>query len=186
MPEKDVLPDPPAPPPPPCPVGGTRALTPGEVALAQGVFGNAIDLARVTIRRRKWFPLQPKKVTMAPRGHIHFHPFGDAYCEDFSTAPLPAQGLLIHELVHVWQVQKRGGWFLITRRLPFSRYHYAIRPGWTLERYGIEQQAEIVRHAFVLSRGGRVPGAPGLETYRAILPPAFALSRSSPRHAPRA
>lgn len=162
----------------PCPVGGERRLTPGEVELARSVFGSAIDLARVTIRRRKWFPLQPKKTTMAPRGHIHFHPSGDHYCADFAIATLPRQGLLIHELVHVWQTQKRGGWFLLTHRHPLCRYHYAIRPGWKLEQYGIEQQAEIVRHAFELSRGGRVPGAPELAVYQAILPASFALARS--------
>jgi hypothetical protein len=26
-----------------CPVGGERRLTPGEIALARGVFGNAVD-----------------------------------------------------------------------------------------------------------------------------------------------
>jgi len=57
-------------------VGGERALTPGEVKLVASVFGTAIDYAAVTIRRRKWFPFQPRKVTMAPRGHLHFHPKG--------------------------------------------------------------------------------------------------------------
>ncbi len=56
------------------------------------------------------------------------------------------------------------------RRHPFCRYDYAIKPGWTLERYGIEQQAEIVKHAFLLARGASVAGAPPREVYRAILP----------------
>ena len=48
------------------------------------MFGDAIGYSEVTIRRRKWFPFQPRHVTMAPRGHIHFHPLGANYCDDFS------------------------------------------------------------------------------------------------------
>ncbi len=95
---------------------------------------------------------------MAPRGHLHFHPLGEAYCEDFGTASLTRQGLFIHEMTHVWQTQTRGDWYLVLNR-PFSRrYDYSLRPGWALERYGIEQQAEIVRHAFLLRNGMRLAG----------------------------
>ena len=129
------------------------------------MFGNAIDYNRVTIKRRKWFPFQPRRVTMAPRGHLHFHPHSKAYCDDFSTASLTRQGLFIHELVHVWQVQTKGRWYLVTRRMPWARYDYALKPGWGLERYGIEQQAEIVKHAFWLRNGMRVAGAPDVSAY---------------------
>lgn len=102
---------------------------------------------------------------MAPRGHIHFHPQSGSYCDDFSEASLNLQGHFIHEMVHVWQVQRRGQWHLILRR-PFSRrYDYSLKPGWTLERYGIEQQAEIVRHAFLLRNGGKVAGVEGKRAY---------------------
>ena len=156
--------------PPVCPVGGIRPLTPGEVALARSVFGAAIDYPRVTVRRRKFFPLHPRGVTMAPMGHLHFHPDAAHYCDDFSAAPLHAQAHFIHEMVHVWQAQTLGRWFLVLRRHPWCRYDYALKPGWTLERYGIEQQAEIVRHAFMLRKGVEVAGAPDLATYTAIMP----------------
>ncbi|QKG71570.1 vgr related protein [Erythrobacter mangrovi] len=139
-------------------MGGERPLTPGEVTLAKSVFGTAIDYARVTIRRRKWFPFQPRRITMAPRGHVHFHPLSENYCEDFSTADIFRQGLLIHELTHVWQVQTKGAWYLVTHRMPWARYDYCLKPGWHLERYGIEQQAEIVRHAFLLRNGIKLVG----------------------------
>jgi hypothetical protein len=142
----------------PCPIGGDRRLTKGEVALAKSIFGTAIDYDRVTIRRRKWFPFQPRKVTMAPRGHLYFHPRGDSYCEDFSAADIFSQGHLIHELTHVWQVQTRGDWFLLLHRMPWARYDYSFKPGWQLEKYGIEQQAEIVRHAFLLRNGVKLAG----------------------------
>ncbi len=102
---------------------------------------------------------------MAPRGHVHFHPRGTAYCDDFSRENTIRQGLLIHELTHVWQVQTRGKWFLLTRRMPWARYDYCLKPGWALERYGIEQQAEIVKHAFWLRNGVKIAGAPDAAAY---------------------
>lgn len=145
--------------------GGERRLTDGEVALARSIFGNAIDYARVTIRRRKFFPLQPRGTTMAPRGHLHFHPLGEAYCDDFSAVSLFRAGLFIHELTHVWQTQRRGEWYLLLHRHPLCRYSYTLKPGWGLGRYGIEQQAEIVRHAFLLRRGVRLAGVPDPAAY---------------------
>lgn len=151
-------------------IGGARPLRAGEVALARTMFGDAIDYSRVTIRRRKWFPFQPRNVAMAPRGHVHFHPAASAYCDDFSLLPPRQQGLFIHEMTHVWQTQTKGEWYLVLHRHPWCRYDYALKPGWRLERYGIEQQAEIVRHAFLLRRGAGVPGAPPAATYEMILP----------------
>lgn len=106
---------------------------------------------------------------MAPRGHLYFHPLSSAYCDDFSGAGLLRQGLLIHELTHVWQTQSRGDWYLVLHRHPWCRYDYSLKPGWKLEKYGIEQQAEIVKHAFWLRNGLAVPGAPAVETYDGIL-----------------
>lgn len=133
-------------------------MTEGEIALARSVFGSAIDYAKVTIRRRKFFPFQPRGITMAPRGHLHFHPHGQGYCDDFAAASRIAQGLFIHEMTHVWQTQARGEWYLLLHRHPFCRYDYSLKPGWSLGRYGIEQQAQIVKHAFWLRNGVAVAG----------------------------
>lgn len=95
---------------------------------------------------------------MAPCGHIHFHPAANAYCDDFAHATLSRQGLFIHELTHVWQTQRHGRYYLPLHRHPFCRYDYSLKPGWRLERYGIEQQAEIVRHAFLLRNGMKLAG----------------------------
>jgi len=145
-----------------------RSLTTGEIALARSVFGDAIDYAPVTVVRGKWAFFQPRETVMAPLGHIHFHPRGSAYCDDFRDAGLGAQGLFIHEMVHVWQHQQ--GLFLPIRRHPFCRYRYAIEPNRPFRRYGIEQQAEIVRHAFLLRHGGWVPTDASQATYDALLP----------------
>ena len=145
-----------------------RGLTAGERTLAASVFHDAIDYDAVRIAQAKWAFFQPRDTVMAPSGTIHFHPKGQLWREDFAAAPLDLQGLFVHEMCHVWQHQQ--GIYLPLARHPFCRYSYALKPGWPLKRYGIEQQAEIVRHAFVLRAGGRVPGAPGLEQYDTLLP----------------
>jgi hypothetical protein len=145
-----------------------RSLTPGEIALARSMFGDAIDYARAGIAHRKWAFFQPATVTMAPLGTIHFHPRGGLYRDDFADAPIDLQALFIHELVHVWQHQQ--GIFLPLQRHPFCRYRYRLVPGRAFRRYGIEQQAEIVRHAFLLRRDATVFHAPPLAALEALLP----------------
>ncbi len=152
--------------------GRGRRLTDAERGLAQAVFGAAIDYDAVEVRHRKWAFFQPRTTVMAPMGHLHFHPADSRCVADFCapSVDLATQALFIHEMVHVWQAQTRGRWYLILMRHPLCSYTYALKPGWPLHRYGIEQQAEIVRHYFLLSKGQMVAGAPGIEAYRAILP----------------
>ena len=145
-----------------------RSLTRAETTLARGVFGDAIDYDAVSINNRKFIFFQPRRVTMAPNGNIWFHPKGDLYCEDFCGRDLSDQGLFIHEMTHVWQHQT--GVNLLIKRHPFCRYDYSLKPGWGLKRYGIEQQAEIVRHYFMLTQGHVVAGALGVKAYRGVLP----------------
>lgn len=154
----------------PCPPGGERALTAGECALVAEVFGMAIDAAPVRIRRRRWFPFQPAGTVMAPMGHLHFAPTSPHYEHDFAQAPLPAQGLFIHEMVHVWQTQTRGRWWLPLMRHPFCRYSYTYDPARPFHRYGIEQQAELVRHWFMAKRGAPSPVTPSLPALEALIP----------------
>jgi hypothetical protein len=138
----------------------SRYLTPGEVELIRSVFGDALDVSSVRLVRGKWWPLQPKRSAMAPMGHIHFHPEGGGWSEDFSKEPLHLQGFFIHEMTHVWQSQTRGRFYLPLMRHPFCRYRYRIVPGRPFGRYGLEQQAEIVRHAFLAGRGADVAAPP--------------------------
>lgn len=107
---------------------------------------------------------------MAPDGHIWFHPASPHWCDDFAAAPVAAQGLFIHEMTHVWHAERGGRWWLPLMRHPFCRYDYAIRRGKPFRAYGIEQQAEIVRHAFLLRLGVDLPGRPPLSVYEALLP----------------
>ncbi|HXH00099.1 MAG TPA: vgr related protein [Sphingomicrobium sp.] len=130
-----------------------RPLTPGEIALARTMFADTIDYGRVNIVRRKWWWLQPRGVVMAPTGNLHFHPKSPHWSEDFSAEPLALQGLFIHEMTHVWQTQTRGRFYLPLMRHPFCRYGYIPVLGRAFDRYGLEQQAEIVRHAFLAGHG---------------------------------
>lgn len=132
------------------------------------MFGGAIDDRPVTVNNHKWVFFQPRNVVMAPDGHLWFHPAGGLYRDDFAREGLDLQALFLHELTHVWQHQR--GICLPLRRHPFCRYDYALKPGQRFERYGLEQQAEIVRHAFLLREGRAVPGAPRLEQYASLLP----------------
>ena len=133
------------------------------------MFGNAIDTAKVMLRRRKWFAFQPRKVTMAPTGHLHFHPDGDNYCDDFSQAAPAQQGHFIHEMTHVWQSQTCGWWYVPLLGAVQRKYAYTLKPGKQLASYGIEQQAEIVAHAFMLRRGWTVPGAAPVQAYAGLV-----------------
>ena len=145
-----------------------RPLTGAERALAAAMFGSTIDLDPVRVRRRKWWPLQPRGTVMAPRGHIHFHPLSACYCDCFGEEAAAGQGLFLHEMTHIWQHQH--GINLLLRRHPFCRYDYVFEPGRPFRRYGIEQQAEIVRHVFLMRQGYAVPGKPALAELEAILP----------------
>jgi hypothetical protein len=145
-----------------------RPLTVDETVLARSVFGDAIDYAAVRLSRTKWAFFQPRDRVMAPSGCIHFHPKSNIWYDDFAHAPLAIQGLFIHEMVHIWQHQR--GVYLPLARHPWCRYDYAIKPGQPFAHYGLEQQAEIVRHAFLLRAGQIVVGAPPLHSYRSLLP----------------
>lgn len=146
----------------------SRALTKAEIDLCSSIFGEAIDYAQVRIFNRKWWPFQPRKVTMAPDGNLWFHPDSGLFCDDFFSSKLSLQALFIHEMTHVWQHQQ--GVFLPLARHPFSSYKYDLVPGKPFARYGIEQQAEIVSHVFLLKQGARLKSGKVMADYEGILP----------------
>jgi hypothetical protein len=72
----------------------------------------------------------------------------------------------MHEMTHVWQSQAKGRFYLLLMRHPFCRYSYEIEPEKPFNRYGLEQQAEIVRHIFLSEHGVPVAQCPP----RSLLP----------------
>jgi len=145
-------------------------MTQGERDLARSIFGDALDCGIVQIKRQRWFPLQPRNVVMAPTGHVHVHPHGDLWSDDYSCDTIAMQGLFLHEMTHIWQTQTRGRLYLPLMRHPFCRYRYALRPGWKFEDYGLEQQAEIVRHVFLQRNDVAPQGTPPRAALEALLP----------------
>lgn len=145
-----------------------RLLTPAEISLCRSIFGQAIDYDQVTVFNRKWWLFQHPRVTMAPDGNLWFHPKSDLFCDDFCGSPRNVQALFIHEMVHVWQHQQ--GVFLPFARHPFSRYDYELLEGKRFARYGIEQQAEIVSHYFLLKSGARLKNGYEISDYQRLLP----------------
>jgi hypothetical protein len=106
---------------------------------------------------------------MAPDGHLWFHPNGTVWSPDFSAEGPMLRGHFVHELTHVWQHQT--GINLVWRRPPLARYRYLpLADGKPFHRYGLEQQAEIVRDAYLLADGVRLEGRAPLAAYRALLP----------------
>jgi len=128
--------------------------------MCRSIFGDAIDYSQVLLIKGKWWPFQPRNAAMAPSGNIYFHPAAGGWSGDFAREPLQRQGFFIHEMTHVWQAQKGGRFYLPLMRHPFCRYSYLLTPRKPFDRYGLEQQAEIVRHRFLADRGVRVQAAP--------------------------
>jgi hypothetical protein len=151
--------------------GTSRPLTGAERKMARLVFGDAIDYDAVTVNHRKWYPLQPAKFIMAPDGHIWVHPKSPWWSDDYGAADYKSQELFIHEMTHVWQAQTKGKYYLPLMRHPFCRYEYKFVPGKPFGWYGLEQQAEIVRHVFVWKMGWDPgPGVAPLEALEPLLP----------------
>ena len=74
---------------------------------------------------------------------------------DFTAEPLRTQAVFVHELTHVWQAQNGIG--LIRAKLKAgdsaAAYAYDLSAGPDFADLNIEQQAMVVEHAFLTSRG---------------------------------
>ncbi len=139
-----------------------RGLTPSERALAMGEFGTALDLDQVRIVGTPW-PFDRAFVPGCWFGRSWILWPARALPDDFASAPLGLQAVLIHELVHVWQAQ--AGVNLLVGKIRAgdgpSAYAYPGAPcGW--DELNIEQQAMTVEHRFRASRGQRVPESASL------------------------
>ena len=70
---------------------------------------------------------------------------------------------MIHEFVHVWQIQQ--GVKMVRHALFDRRYRYALKEGKAFFQYGIEQQAKIVEDYFLKREKGEA-----CEDLKACLP----------------
>lgn len=143
-----------------------RRLTPAERGLARSQFGGALDPDPVRV-----LALPAWRRAFAPCGRLIVWPAAQALA-DFGadTTPLAVQAMFVHELTHVWQAQ--SGVNLLTAKLRAGdgahAYAYDLERGPAFAALNIEQQAMVVEHAFLASRGAAAPHR--AEIYRAALP----------------
>ena len=135
-----------------------RALTAGEFALAQSVFADRIRLETVRILSAPW-PLTRAFVPGCWFGRDWIVWPAKQVPDDAAKASTGVQAMLIHELVHVWQAQNGLNLLLCKLRAGDgpAAYAYPLDDRCDWSGLNIEQQAMVVEHRFVLSRGGRAP-----------------------------
>lgn len=131
-----------------------RRLAIGERALADEVFGAGLDTSRV---RLIGVPVW-NRAFVASGAHMIWP--ARSMRSDFGAAdvPLRLQATFVHELAHVWQAQR--GVFLPWAKLragdSLAAYAYDLDTGTPFGVLNIEQQATVVEHAFLASRGVNV------------------------------
>lgn len=146
--------------------GALRRLTRAEAELAAEMFGLGLSTARVRIFAIPWW-----KRAFAPCGRLIAWPASSALA-DFGGpgVPVEIQGVFVHELTHVWQAQ--NGVNLLAAKLRAGDgacdYAYDLLDGRGFSERNIEQQAMMVEHAFLASRGRAAPYPASL--YAAALP----------------
>ena len=134
-----------------------RALTGSERRLARSALGDAVRLDTVRLVGSPW-PFDRAFVpgTVAGRDWIVWPARG--LPDDIAVAPMAVQAMLIHELVHVWQAQCGVNLGVAKLKAGFkaAAYAYPAAPcGW--DGLNIEQQAMVMQHRFLRSRGRTAP-----------------------------
>lgn len=136
----------------------SRPLTKGEKQLAASVFSTCLDVQNIQIVAHR---LVLAHYAISPNGHIYFNI--QDWSDDFSVESLSKQSWLIHELVHVWQIQQ--GLAVVRKALFDRQYHYVIEQGKQFLHYGIEQQAQMVQDYFIRRAQGQ-----SCESYEQCIP----------------
>jgi len=132
-----------------------RRLTPGERGLSAEMFGAGLDAGRVRLLA---LPVWNRAFVAGPG--LMVWPAATIR-EDFAApeVPLAVQAVFVHELTHVWQAQHGVALLLAKIKAGDSAasYAYDLDGGRPFTAMNIEQQAMVVEHAFVASRGGATP-----------------------------
>ena len=139
----------------------TRPLTSGEIALAQSIYGENIDLSVVTINSGT-IPFQPQNTYLTTGNTINVGSQGFA---DFSdpSVPINYQATFIHELDHVLQNQDGinvagnvAGLILqygANAQQYQQAYYYSLSSVTNFNDLNVEQQAALVQDYFLALKG---------------------------------
>jgi|GEM_PF-30698 len=139
----------------PLPKGKSRALTPGEIAMAKVIFKDSINYSKIKIHHGGWwlfFGFQNTAVT--PNGEMYFPESTKYYREDFSTTEDDRdKALYMHELTHAWQYQlgypvKKAGLTVTSRGE--DAYKYTLTESRSFSDYNMEQQGEIISDYYMI------------------------------------
>lgn len=140
-----------------------RRLTPGERAIALSLPRAAFPADGLSLLAAPWLSR-----AFVPGSRLIVWPAATAWT-DFALAPLETQAVFVHELVHVWQA--RSGVFLPWAKLRAGdgprAYAYDLAEARDFSMLNIEQQAMVIQHDFLASRGGAAPY--GARDYKALL-----------------
>jgi len=172
-----------------------RALTAGEIALAQRLYKNSINYSTVKIHDEKYLFIQPDNSGMTPNGEIYVAG-AKTYFADYSIEGVYERGFFIHEMAHVWQYQLNIlspiGAAINERILNVfdydKAYDYELVASKDLLTYRIEQQAQIIEDFYRRWMEGAPPskhlknsGGPGV--YMPLYPQVLAHFLSNPAYA---
>ena len=115
------------------------------------MFGESLDYGKVKVHNYRYSIIQPKVVIMTPNGEIFAH--NGKYADDYSTQSDDYRSIFVHEMVHVWQWQRKIKYVRLSavREWLSNRGAYDAGYKYTLyeevefkDYYGLEQQACIV------------------------------------------
>lgn len=146
----------------------TRSLNGAEITAAQTVFGNSINYGQVRVDE---YSLLNTYVFHFWLAFTSWHTINFPGGSNFTTDP----GTFIHELTHVWQMERRGTQYIaeapIHGGLQGAGYVYAVDRdpgnnangvalaadrgnGKTIWSFNLEQQSEICRHFYMRQQAG--------------------------------
>ncbi len=153
----------------------SRGLSKGEIDLAREAFGDDFPYDRVQLRQGSGYNPIPMiaflnksndAITLCRSLY-----FERQYHEDFSKAPAEAQGLLLHEMTHVWQYARLGVPLFVVRYAldllscgfqPSLMYDYESTPK-PFPKARLEAQAQMVGHYCAARVAGKKQSIAGLE-----------------------
>ena len=130
-------------------------------------------MAGSAVHHRRWWPFQPANIVMAPDGDLWFHADGNPiWTDDFAASQPDAAAGSVHprDDARLAGPVRRGRWWLpldAPSLLPLRRARSF--PAARSAAYGLEQQAEIVRHAFLAKRGATTPAMPPAADLAALI-----------------